>query len=241
MCNRALRFQEFAQNSVPPLSHLEKAGERTQLRTNQPPHSLQPGPETDRNANWRLAGLQTKISKTSPNLRWSEIAVKPSWSGGGVIWVVLRPDFHRKFIKMYVKRSFVDVLYDIQKDSEDVSAGMVIEKNWYLRILPGIWRQSWQGQLWHSSHSSPLSPLASHPLPSLPVVPLECWGCSPCFHHLFPCCCRLDAPVLLGRPIGWRPDTRPHPPLLRLACWGARLAHWCHRCCLHGPYLDDQR
>jgi hypothetical protein len=47
--------------------------------------------------------------------------------GGGVGRMVLRSDFSRKYVKILdVKTSFIDIMSEVQKDSEDVSAGLGI-------------------------------------------------------------------------------------------------------------------
>ncbi len=100
-----LRFQEFAQDVAAPSVHLERNIEGTQLNTRhpRPPHALYgPAPETDWNADWRCAELQTI---------WP---VKPSGkgrAGGGA----KRPDFWRYIIKMNVKTSFFDVVCEVKK------------------------------------------------------------------------------------------------------------------------------
>ncbi len=39
--------------------------------------------------------------------------------------MVLRPDFSGKYVKILdVKTSFIDIMSEVQKDSEDVSAGL---------------------------------------------------------------------------------------------------------------------
>jgi hypothetical protein len=41
--------------------------------------------------------------------------------------MVLRSDFSRKYVKILdVKTSFIDIMSEVQKDSEDVSAGLGI-------------------------------------------------------------------------------------------------------------------
>ncbi len=59
------------------------------------------------------------------------------------------PDFWRKIVKMTVKTSFFEVMSEVQKDSEDVSAGIgFFFKLSYFISFPAIWGQSWRGQLW---------------------------------------------------------------------------------------------
>ncbi len=49
---------------------------------------------------------------------------------GGVGRVALGPDFQQKYVKKYVKTGFFDVMSDVQKYSEDISAGIYILKNY---------------------------------------------------------------------------------------------------------------
>jgi hypothetical protein len=60
---------------------------------------------------------------TFPPFGWSEIAAKPSRRGGGS-----QPDFCRYIVKMYVKTSLIDVVYEVKKDLQDVSAEVCITK-----------------------------------------------------------------------------------------------------------------
>jgi hypothetical protein len=61
--------------------------------------------------------------RTFPTYGWSVIAIK--MSGWGVVRrVALCLDYGEKYIKMDVKTSFFDILSEVQKDSEDVSAGI---------------------------------------------------------------------------------------------------------------------
>jgi hypothetical protein len=51
----------------------------------------------------------------------------------------LRPDFSRKYVKILdVKTSFIDIMSEVQKDSEDVSAGLgiffLIHKNFDVKV-----------------------------------------------------------------------------------------------------------
>jgi hypothetical protein len=81
-----LQFQEFVQNGVASLVHLERATEYTQLWVRHPPHSVWlSGLDTDWNPDWFRTGLQSTGQQGSPASVWSEIAVKSS--GGGRHWV----------------------------------------------------------------------------------------------------------------------------------------------------------
>jgi hypothetical protein len=64
---------------------------------------------------------------TSPTVRWSVIAVKQSGRGGGGGQKGgATTGLLTKYIKMYIKTSFFEVLSEDKKDSEDVSAGTSI-------------------------------------------------------------------------------------------------------------------
>jgi hypothetical protein len=61
--------------------------------------------------------------RTSPAFGCSVIAVKPRGKVGGQ-QVALGPVFLQNYVEMYIKTSFFDVMSEVPKDSEDVSAGI---------------------------------------------------------------------------------------------------------------------
>ncbi len=93
-------------------------------------------PRTLRGLRRKLIGMLTgaaphcgpRPGATSPAIRWSVFAVKLS-GRGGVGNMSSRPDFWWKNVKMDVKTSFFDVVSEVQKDSQDVSAGISQIKN----------------------------------------------------------------------------------------------------------------
>ncbi len=80
---RGCRFWKIPQIAAAPAVQLERERERAQLRTHLPPHSMRPA-----TGNWLefLTGAAPYCGPlpggTSPGLRWSVIAVKPSGRGG---------------------------------------------------------------------------------------------------------------------------------------------------------------
>ncbi len=128
MCHRALRFRKSAQKV------------RRQLYSKKERES---GPDWEPATPRTLRGLRRKLigmltgaaphcgprpGATSPAIRWSVSTVKLS-GRGGVGNMSSRPDFWQKNVKMDVKMSFFDVVSEVQKDLQEVSAGIGQIKN----------------------------------------------------------------------------------------------------------------
>ncbi len=101
MCNRALQFQKFAQNGVAPPLWLEREREPAQLRTRHPRTLRGLGPEILTDA---MPDCGPQPGGTSPTLRSSVIAVKPS-GRGGVGMVSPQPNIWQKYPKIDVNMS----------------------------------------------------------------------------------------------------------------------------------------
>ncbi len=123
MCNRALWFWESAQNSAAIILYLEWARNWPNWEPASPNTLHSPGPEIDWNVDWCRTALRTTARGTSSPLRWSVMTVKPVGSGK-VNRVAPRHHLWWKNVKMDIKTSFVDVMSEVQKNSQDISAGI---------------------------------------------------------------------------------------------------------------------
>ncbi len=125
MCNRALRFWQFGQNGAAILLYLDRA--RPDWESASPLTLCGPGREIDRNVPGAARHCGPWPGRTSPALWWSVLTVKPVGSGE-VGMVAPRQNFWQKNVKMDVKMdvktSFFDVMSEVQKDSQDISAGL---------------------------------------------------------------------------------------------------------------------
>jgi hypothetical protein len=107
VCNRALQFWEFAQNSVAPSVHLDRAREWTQLRTRNHTLCMAWFQKLIRILTGTAQDCGSQDIRTSLAFGWSEAAV--NWAEGEVNRVAMRPDFWCLIVKMYFKMSFFDV------------------------------------------------------------------------------------------------------------------------------------
>ncbi len=135
MCNRALQFWDLPKER------------ETSPTENPPPNALYAARDQ------KLIGMLTDTAPccrpwpggTSPTLGWSVMIVKLVGSGRLAELLCDRTS-EEKIWKWTSKRHFSD---RNKKKLLDVSAGTSqFKKILYVRILSGIWCQSWQGQLW---------------------------------------------------------------------------------------------
>ncbi len=123
---RVCRFWELALIGAEPPVHLDWAEEAAWLQIRHPLPTLHsPGLETDQLNDWCHAGLWTRALPDFSHPRVVCNSSKIEWKGR-VSRVVPWPDFWWKYVKKYAKTSFLEVMSDVQKDSEDVSAGIGI-------------------------------------------------------------------------------------------------------------------
>ncbi len=121
MRNRALRFWEFGQNCAALLLYLDRATPDWEPAS---PYTLcGPGQEIYRNVPSAALHCGPRPDWTSPALRCSVVAVKPVRSGEDGM-VAPRQNFCGKNIKMDIKTSFFDVMSEVHKDSQYISAGI---------------------------------------------------------------------------------------------------------------------
>ncbi len=111
-------FQEHAQISAAPT--VLRKSEKTGLTANPPPPALSTARDRKliHNLTDATPDFVPQPSRTSPALGWSIIAVKPSRRGGSAGW--------RRSWTSDENTSFFEVMSEVQKDSEDVSAGIGI-------------------------------------------------------------------------------------------------------------------
>ncbi len=125
VCHRALLFQKSAQNGAAPAIHTVRKRARAGPTENLPPPALYAA--CDRKLIVMLTGAaphcRPRPGRTSPAISWSVYTVKLSGRGGSAI-CLRGPTSDKKNVKMDVKSSFFDVMSEVQKDLQDVSAGI---------------------------------------------------------------------------------------------------------------------
>ncbi len=142
MCGRALLFWEFV--------HLERVKSKPDWESATPRDDLRPRTETDWNVDWCHTKLRIMAHQYFSCSRVVCYSSKTEWKGGGGSQGHATTRFFYKTCQNgHQNISFFDILSDVPKDLEDISAGIgIFLKISYIKILLRIWCQSWQGQVW---------------------------------------------------------------------------------------------
>jgi hypothetical protein len=142
MCNRVRGFRRMVQKGASLLVHLGRARGRIQQKIHQMPHIVWRWTREAQNMDWHCTNIADIRLACSLAFMWSESTVEPRDTMAAFFFFTLT-----HYNVQYLKTSLFGVLYEVQKDLQDVYAGIGILKILYILRFSVILHQTHRGQL----------------------------------------------------------------------------------------------